>query len=60
MLGGVYTVIENEDGTWNVVYNHPDPARVWGEGEEEEEDLPPARLRMAQVQVRLKRRASKL
>ena len=49
MLGGVYTVIENEDGTWNVVYNHPDPARVWGEGEEEEEDLPPARLRMAQV-----------
>ena len=38
-------VIENEDGSWNVSYHTPDPARVWSEGEDEEADVGPERLR---------------
>ena len=43
-------VIDNEDGTWNVVYNVRDPDRVWQDDEDEEEDVAVDRLVMAKNQ----------
>ena len=43
-------VIDNEDGTWNVVYNVRNPDRVWQDDEDEEEDVPVDRLIMAKNQ----------
>lgn len=43
-------VIDNEDGTWNVVYNVRDLDRVWQDDEDEEEDVCVDRLRMAKTQ----------
>ena len=43
-------VIDNENGTWNVVYNVRDPDRVWNDDEDEEEDVAVDRLVMAKKQ----------